>query len=362
MTFDPNKPYNELPILPPKAEVEKLKVLRKLASARGALGHLKGIARLIPDQKILLNTLTLEEARDSSEIENIITTRDRLYKAFASKLENIDSATKEVLRYREAMWEGFGIIRRKGLLSTNTIIQIQRNLTKNKAGIRKLPGTSLRSDKTGEIVYTPPEGENLIRNLMQNLEKYIHSTNGLDPLIKMAIIHYQFEAIHPFYDGNGRTGRIVSVLYLDLAELLDLPILYISRHIIKNKGKYYDLLQGVTSDQRWEDWILFMLETVEQTSQDMVEKVNQINRLIEKTIEKVRNRLPKIYSKELIELVFEQPYCKIQFLVDRNIAKRETASHYLKQLEKIGVLQRFKLGKEILFLNRKLYQLFGKSR
>ncbi len=214
MAFQTDTPFNDLPKLPPKADVETARLLKKAASARGALGELKGVGKLLPNEAILLNTLILEEARDSSEIENIITTRDNLYKAFASGSKNIDPATKEVLRYRSALWKGYELVQKKGFISTNMIVDIQEELIETNAGIRKLPGTKLANDKTGQVIYTPPEGEHVIRDLLGNLEKYLNDEQGIDPLIVMAILHYQFEAIHPFYDGNGRTGRIINVLYL----------------------------------------------------------------------------------------------------------------------------------------------------
>lgn len=358
MSFHPHRAYNELPLLPPQAELETRAVLKKLASARGALGELKGVVHLIPNQTILLNTLILEEARDSSEIENIITTRDKLYKALVLGTQSIDPATKEVLRYREALWNGFEMVKKNRKLTTRMIIEIQKRLMEKDTGIRKLPGTVIGNRVTGRIIYTPPDGEKRIRSFMKNLEDYIRSSEEVDPLIKMGVVHYQFEAIHPFYDGNGRTGRITNVLYLLLNDLLDLPILYLSSYIIRNKPVYYSLLRQVTSHQAWEEWILFMLEVVEQTSRDTITKVNRIKALLDKTIEKVRKEAPKIYSKELVELLFHQPYCKIKFLVDAEVAERKTAAKYLDDLSSISVLKKVTVGKENVYLNSKLYELF----
>lgn len=361
MAFQNDIPFNDLPKLPPKADVETARLLKKAASARGALGELKGVGKLLPNEAILLNTLILEEARDSSEIENIITTRDKLYKAFASSSKNIDPATKEVLRYRSALWKGYELVQKKGFISTNMIVDIQEELIETNAGIRKLPGTKLANDKTGQVTYTPPEGEHVIRDLLGNLEKYLNDEQGIDPLIVMAILHYQFEAIHPFYDGNGRTGRIINVLYLTLRELLDLPILYLSSYIINHKTEYYKLLLRVTTHNEWEAWIIFILNAIEKTAHDTIKKVNIIHELLQNTIEEVKKKLPDIYTKELVELLFDQPYSKIQLLVEHKIAKRQTAAVYLDQLTKIGILKKTRVGKEALFLNRKLFDVFSKK-
>ena len=361
MTFNPRKPYNELPFLPPKADLETKSVLQKLASARGALGELKGIVNVIPNQTILLNTLILEEARDSSEIENIITTRDKMYKALVLSTANIDPATKEVLRYREALWKGFEMVTKQRTLTTEIIVEMQKKLIEKNTGIRTRSGTVIGNPVTGQIIYTPPEGDQLIRRLMKNLDDYLHARDSIDPLVKLGVIHYQFEAIHPFYDGNGRTGRIVNVLYLILHGLLDLPILYLSGYIIKHKSPYYTLLRKVTSEQAWEGWIVYMLDAIEQTSQDTIEKVNKIKSLLENTIDKVKKEAPKIYSKELVELLFHQPYTKIGFLVDAGIVARQAAGRYLQQLEEIGVLSSKKSGKERLYINNALYRLFSRT-
>jgi Fic family protein len=360
MMFNSLQPFNNLPKLPPKADIETARLLKKAASARSALGELKGVGKLLPNEAILLNTLILEEARDSSEIENIITTRDKLYKAFASNSKNIDPATKEVLRYRSALWKGYELVQKKGFISTNMIVEIQEELIETHAGIRKLPGTKLANDKTGKVIYTPPEGERVIQDMLANLEKYLNDEHDIDPLIVMTILHYQFEAIHPFYDGNGRTGRILNVLYLTLRELLDLPILYLSSYIIKHKTEYYKLLLRITTHNEWEAWIMFMLDAIEETALDTIKKVNIIHQLLQNTIEEVKKMLPDIYTKELVELLFDQPYSKIQLLVEHKIAKRQTAAVYLDRLTKIGVLKKSRVGKEALFLNRKLFDVFSK--
>ncbi len=361
MPFDPNKPYNDLPFLPPKADVETKAILKKAITANKALAELKGVAALIPNQNILLNTLALEEARDSSAIENVITTRDKLYEAMAISSQKIDPATKEVLNYRKALWKGFTDVKRKGFLSTNMIIDIQAELVETNAGIRKLPGTVLQNDITKDVIYTPPVGESNIRSLLKNFEDYLNSSNGIDPLVKMAILHYQFESIHPFYDGNGRTGRIINVLYLALNELLDLPILYLSSFIIKNKPDYYRFLREVTYNKNWEQWILYMLNAIESTAIDTSAKIKKIKKLLDDTIIEVKENSPKIYTKELVELIFHQVYCSINFLVENKIALRKTASKYLKELTAIGILREEKVGKEIVYINERLFKLFKKK-
>lgn len=361
MAFDPLKPHSDLPPLPPRADLETKHILKKLVSARSALGELKGIVNLIPNQTILVNTLILEEARDSSEIENIITTRDKMYKALALRAANIDPATKEVLRYRESLWKGYNAVKKGRKLTTELIVQMQKSLIEKNAGIRTTPATYIGNRATGEVVYTPPEGERRIRELMKNLEDYLGTTDSIDPLLKLGVIHYQFEAIHPFYDGNGRTGRIVNVLYLNLHGLLELPILYLSSYVIKHKSRYYNLLRKVTMEQVWEEWILYMLDAVEQTSYETIGKVNKIRILLEKTIEKVRKEAPKIYSKELVELLFHQPYTRIGLLVESGIVARKAAGLYLRELERIKVLKSSKIGREVIFINVALFNLFAKT-
>ena len=353
-----DKPNNNLPLLPPEIEIETKKILNQAIKSNIELARLKGYCSLLPNASILLNSIILKEAKTSSEIENIITTQDKLYIALASSNKDIDSNTKEVLNYRSAMWTGYNELKQKCFLSINSIINIQNKLEMNNAGIRKLPGTSLVNDRTGKIIYTPPDNEKTILDLLSNLEIYINKEDKTDALIKMALIHYQFESIHPFNDGNGRTGRIINVLYLVQRGLIDNPILYLSEYIIKNKNRYYKLLQKVRTDEAWEEWILYMLKAVEQTSKDTLEMISVIVNLINTTAEKCRNELPKsTYSKELVELLFIQPYTKIQFLVSAGIAERRTASKYLKQLEEIGVLESFKSWKETIYVNRKLYKL-----
>ena len=361
MKYSPDKPFNDLPLLPPKTDLNNTQILRKVVNAARALAELKGLGRTIPDQKILINSLTLQEAKDSSAIENVITTNDALFKAFSAQTSKIDPATKEVLHYREALWNAYASLNKRGLLTTNCFIKTVQTIKKNQSGIRKTPGTKLANPKTGKIIYTPPEGEQRLHHLLGNLETYIHTNDDLDPLIKLAVIHYQFEAIHPFTDGNGRTGRIINILYLIQQGLLEMPILYLSKYIIDHKNDYYRLLRGVTEKQDWQAWVLFMLEAVKKTADFTRKRILNIRALLDKTLQKAKTDLPeRVYSKELIELLFHQPYCKVQFLVDARIAKRQTAAEYLTELEKISILKSQKIGRENLYLNVKLYDLLSK--
>lgn len=360
MEFNPAIPY-DLPPLPPKPEIETKAVLKKVAMAGRALAELKGLGSSIPNQSILVNSLVLREAKASSEIENIITTNDALYKAFTSSSSNVDPATKEVLRYRVALWEGFKEMKKHGHLTTNLFIQSVQTIKENQAGIRAVPGTVIQNTRTGAVLYTPPQGELVIREMLKNLEEYIHAVDETDPLIKLAVIHYQFEAIHPFSDGNGRVGRIINSLFLVARQLLDEPILYLSKYIIENKNEYYRLLRAVTAKGEWENWVLYMLDAIQATAVETRQKVVAIRKLMDQTLEKSKVRLPsKVYSKELIEALFRQPYTKVQHLVKAGIAERKTAAAYLRELEKAGILRSHKSGREVLFLNVKLFQLLSK--
>ncbi|WP_297691174.1 Fic family protein [uncultured Eudoraea sp.] len=353
--YNPNEPYNDLPLLPPKVELETKKVLKQAIAATRVLAELKGRADEIPNQSMLINAITLQEAKDSSEIENIVTTQDNLYQAFTTNTSTTDAQTKEVLRYRQALWEGYNNLDKRPL-STNTFISIVQTIKENNARIRKTTGTRITSGN--KTIYTPPEGEKVIRDLLKNLEDFVHSENGIDDLVQLAVMHYQFEAIHPFPDGNGRTGRVLNILYLVEKGLLDAPILYLSKYIIENKNQYYAKLRAVTEKQDWEGWILYMLKGIEETAKYTLEKINTINTLMDKTITLAKEKLPsRVYSKELIELLFEQPYCKVKFLVDKGIAKRQTAAEYLQELEKIGILKSQKVGVENLFLNVSLFEI-----
>ncbi len=355
--YNPSQPYNELPLLPPDIPLTA-KIFNKTVAANKALAELKGLAGLLPNQAIILNSLILKEAKDSSEIENIVTTQDKLYKAFSMESQNLDPAVKEVLNYREALWAGRDMIKKKQLITVRDIIGIQEILIGNNAGIRQQPGTALKNSRTGEVIYTPPFGKEVIQEKLKNLEHYINTANGdIDPLIKMAVIHYQFESIHPFYDGNGRTGRILNVLYLIHQELLELPILYMSSYIIKHKKQYYDGLDQVRSKDAWEDWILYILDTVQHTSNDTIRTIKSIRSLMDNMIITVKNKRPKIYSKELVEVLFHQPYCRISALEDNLKITRFTASKYLQELEEIGLLKGEKVGRDMLYINKPLFSL-----
>jgi len=356
MIWSPEKPYNELPLLPPKVEIETKAVLKRCISARAALAGLKQAADLIPNQAMLINTLPLLEAKDSSEIENIVTTTDRLFQYIDTDDQAADLATKEALRYRKALYEGWLSLSNRPI-NTNMAELICTQIKGVEMSIRKVPGTTLANDKTSEVIYTPPEGEVVLRDLLSNWEQMLHDYPDLDPLIRMAVMHYQFEAIHPFTDGNGRTGRVLNILYLVQEGLLNLPILYLSRYIIANKSSYYGNLLAVTREQAWEEWLLFMLDAVESTAKWTTEKIISIRTLADQTAEYVRAELPKIYSRELIDTIFEQPYCRISNLVDAEIAKRQTASEYLKKLAQIGVLEELSVGRERLFVHPKLIRL-----
>mgnify|MGYP003455103479 FL=1 len=355
------KANNELRYLPPEGDIESKTVLKQLNKATRALAELKAYAEVIPNKEILISTIALQEAKASSEIENIITTNDSLYKAMATTESKIDANTKEVLQYREALWYGVKLIEEKELITTNMIIEIQQILEGNRGGIRKLPGTALKNALTGETVYTPPSGEELIRKLLANLEEYYNIPDDIDSLIKLAVTHYQFEAIHPFYDGNGRTGRILNILYLLKEGLLDSPILYLSSYIIRNKKEYYEFLNKVTKDNDWESWIIYMLKAIEFTSKETLRTAKEIKNLIDATIDFVKEKEPKIYSKELIEFIFKEVYLKANQLVDNGLSSRKTVVKYLKALEEIGVLQSEKVGREVIYINTALFNLLKNS-
>jgi len=359
MTWDPNKPFNNLPLIPPESDIESKPILKQCVTARAALAELKQAAQLIPNQDMLINTLPLMEAKDSSEIENIVTTTDKLFRnaqVNVASARNLDPATKEALRYRTALLDGYRAIGKRPL-NTNTIEKICSQIKNVDMTVRKVPGTALVNEKTEKIIYTPPEGERELRDLLANWEKYIHDKSDIDPLIRMAVVHYQFEAIHPFTDGNGRTGRIVNSLFLINEKLLNLPILYLSRYIINNKATYYKLLLEVTKKGNWESWIIYILNGIRETSEWTTNKISAVRELEKITIQYIQEKDPKLYSRELVEVIFEQPYCRISNLTDAKIAQRETASKYLKRLEKIDVLKEEKEGRDKLFTHPKLMRL-----
>lgn len=356
----------EIPLLPLPYDLETKAVLRQANKANRKLAELKGVAQTIPNERILISSLTLQEAKDSSAVENIVTTQDDLYRAgLDAGFTLIGAATKEVLFYREAINEGFKLVRNKNILTLNDIKRIQEVLEQNSAGFRTTPGTQLKRSSDGAVIYTPPQDGQRIVELMSNLEQFINDDElcPIDPLVKMAIIHHQFESIHPFYDGNGRTGRIVNILYLVTSGLLDLPILYLSRYITHNKAEYYERIQAIrnaTGDNsaQWEDWILYMLHGVEQTAEETITLVKNIGNLMTKYKNIIRPAFGRKYSHELLNGLFYHPYTKIGHLESNMQVSRQTAAKYLDKLASLGLLQKERMGKENYYINTQLMELF----
>lgn len=348
----PDRAYNQLPPLPPTGDLETRAVLRRCIEARAALGELKRAAELIPDPAVLVGTLPVLEARSSSEIENIVTTADAMFEHL-DRADTADPATKEALRYREALMEGF---RRLDTLPVSTRLaeQVCSRLKGAQMTVRRVPGVALARAETGEVIYTPPEGEDRLRDMLGNWERYMNEPGDLDPLLRMAVGHYQFEAIHPFTDGNGRTGRVLNSLYLIQSGLLSMPILYLSRFIIQNRPEYYRRLHAVTSNQDWEAWLLYMLAGVEDTARWTLGIIERVRRLQEQTAETIRANEPKLYSRELVEVLFRQPYSRIEHLVDAGIARRQTASKYLNRMANLGIVEERRRGRDKLFVNVRL--------
>ncbi|HGO7693914.1 TPA: protein adenylyltransferase Fic [Neisseria meningitidis] len=355
--WKPNISYNDLPPLPPKQDIESKTILKRCIAARASLARLKQAAELIPNQAMLINTLPVMEARASSEIENIVTTTDKLFQSLQMDTERQDPATKEALQYRTALFAGYESLTSRPLCTQTAIMVCNAIKHPYEMAIRKTGGTALKGGNSGNVVYTPPEGEETIRGKLANWERFIHESGDLDPLIIMAAAHYQFEAIHPFTDGNGRTGRILNSLLLIEKGLLDLPILYLSRYIIENRADYYRLLLGVTERQDWESWIIYILDGVADTADWTVAKIDAIRRLFEQTRQHIRTHAQGIYTHELVNLLFEQPYTRIANLEAAGIAKRQTASKYLKELSDIGVLQEIAIGRDKLFIHPRLMEL-----
>ena len=346
-------PFNDYNLKTPR-------ILEVLNEASRSLAELKGFANSIPNQHILINAITINEAKCSSAIENIVTTHDSIYKVLTESGFK-DEAAKEVVDYRRAIWRGYEIIKEKGFISTNVLVELQGMIERNNAGIRKNPGTNLINSKTGEVIYTPPQDEKEIRDLLKNLEDYINENDDeVDPLIKMALIHYQFESIHPFYDGNGRTGRILNVLYLVLNNLLDSPILYLSNYINKNKEQYYKLFTEFREKNNYEDWIIYILNGVEETSKNTIELIKQIQKEMESYKEEFITKLPKIYSDELLDSLFFEVYTRINYIEDRCGVTRQTAATYLNGLVKANLLEFEKIGRESIYKNTRLIELLSK--
>lgn len=359
INWHPSQPFSALPLLPPLAEIDSKAVLRQCIAARSALAGLNQAAALIPNPAVLINTLPLLEAQASSEIENIVTTTDQLFRHLRDD-QAADPATKEALRYSAALRQGYHSLT-KYPLTTRTAEEICTQIKGVQMNIRKVPGTVLSNAFTGATIYTPPVGEDTLRNLLSNWERFMHDEIAYDPLIKMAVGHYQFEAIHPFSDGNGRTGRIINSLYLIEAKLLALPILYLSRYIMRNKTDYYRLLLKVTQDGDWESWIIYILKGIEETATWTTNKIAAIRDLQEHTANYVSTRLPKLYTHELVNLIFTLPYCRIVNLTEVGIAKRQTASLYIKKLIEIGVLKEAVSTKEKVYLHPKLMKLLTRE-
>ncbi|MGI9322034.1 MAG: protein adenylyltransferase Fic [Pseudomonadales bacterium] len=339
----------------PVADLESMTVLKACIPARTALAELKQAGELLPSQGLLINLIPLLEAKDSSEIENIVTTSDELFKHSQDESQ-ADPAAREALRYRTALFNGFQSLDNRPLCVT-TALEVCSAIKGTNMDVRKMPGTVLANQATGEVIYTPPAGEKLLRDLLDNWAGFLHQEDDLDPLIKLAVSHYQFEAIHPFTDGNGRTGRVLNILYLIEQELLSLPTLYLSHYILRHRADYYRLLNQVSSQGAWEPWILYMLDAVRATATMTTAKITAIRFLMDLTREHIRQTAPKIYSQELLNIIFEQPYCRIRNLTEQGIAKRQTASEYLKRLVAVGVLSEVQLGKEKLFAHPKLMRL-----
>ena len=346
-------PFNDYDLKTPR-------ILEALNEASRSLAELKGFANSIPNQHILINAITINEAKDSSEIENIVTTHDSIYKVLTESGFKDESA-KEVVDYRSAIWRGYEIIKEKGFISTNVLVELQGIIEHNNAGIRKTPGTNLVNSKTGEVIYTPPQEEKEIRDLLKNLEDYINKNDDeVDPLIKMALIHYQFETIHPFYDGNGRTGRILNVLYLVLNNLLDSPILYLSNYINKNKDEYYKLFTEFRKNSNYEDWIIYILKGIKETSQKTIILIRQLHLMLEAYQEEIKTLLPKIYSDEILDSLFFEVYTRISYIEKRCNVTRQTAATYLNSLVDAGLLEFEKVGRESIYKNIRLIDLLRK--
>jgi Fic family protein len=359
MPFHPEDPFNDLPLLPPRADLETKAILKQCIAANKALAELKGVGDLIPNQAMLINAIPLQEAKLSSEIENILTTQDKLYRAAVQDSQNIDPHTKEILRYRTALRSATDQLA-VGRISIELVERTCSLLRDEPVTVRDLETVYIADRQAGAVIYTPPVGRAVLRTKLQNLIDYLNSPSDTDPLIRMAVMHYQFEAIHPFTDGSGRTGRILNIAYLLQEKLINIPVLFLSRYILDNKLEYYSRLRGVTERMEWEALVLYLLRAVEETARLTTIRIHAIRALFEATLERARRDLPpSVYSKELIELVFSQPYRKIKFLVDAGIAKRQAASVYLQKLEELGIVEGERVGREIVYLNPSLIRILS---
>ena len=357
MPFQPTIPHNDLPLLPPQVDLETKAVLKACVLAHRALAQLVSDCKRLPNSAIFYHRLFLAEAKDSSEIENIITTNDELYRAAVADAKELGGTAKEVLHYVDALWGGTEQMRERNLLTKQTLISIANTINGNTAGVRSTPGTVLRNRVTGEVIYTPPEGKERLLDLLDDLERYINAESDVDVLVRMAVIHYQFEAIHPFTDGNGRTGRIANLLFLERQGVIEHPVLFLSRYILGNRDGYYAGLRGITERGEWEAWVAYILRGVEETSRFMSQKIEEIILARSEMKRRLRAELPAIYSKDLLDVLFAQPYCRIRDLVVAGIAKRATASTYLHALAEKGLLDSFKIGREVYFVNPRLFEI-----
>jgi Fic family protein len=363
MTYQKDTPFNDLPPLPPAGiDLETPAVLKRLTVAARNLAELNGLCETLPDPRLFINTIVLQESRNSTAIENIVTTQDELYKATLEEGMEQNLAAKEVIRYRDALYVGLGrMIDQKGLILTNTMVEIVQTIKQNKAGIRGLPGTALRNAVNGDVVYTPPSGEDVLREKLAALERFINEDHlsVMDPLVKLALIHYQFEAIHPFADGNGRAGRIINTLYLVQQQLLSQPVLYISAYIVQHKTAYYQLLREITETGRWESWILYILTAIAETSRETTLKIRQILALKEELGKALKRVLGSSYNHDLLQEMFALPYLKIDTLQKKKIAHRQTASSWLAKLTRADILRTQKLGRSTYFINYRLMEILA---
>lgn len=360
--WHPEQPYDALPTLPPPGELESREVLKRCVSARAALSELKVAAALIPNPAVLINTLPLLEAQASSEIENVMTTADQLFQHLDAD-EGADPATREALRYRSALLQGVSLLEERPL-SVATAEAICTQIKGEEMIVREVPGIRIANSRTGAVIYTPPARPERLRELLSDWENFLHepeAPSSLDPLVRMAVAHYQFEAIHPFTDGNGRTGRVINSLFLVERGLLDRPILYLSRYIIASKADYYRLLLEITRDGAWEPWILYVLRGIEETARWTVAKIAAIRALTAKVTDHLRQTRPKLYDRDLVDVIFEQPYCRIRNVVERGLGTRQSASRYLHGLVDAGVLREVRVGREKLFLHPRLMALLTRD-
>ena len=360
MPFDRSQPYNDLPLLPPAAELESKAVLKQAIASRTAMANLRGAAKLLPNQGVLIQAIGLQEAKLSSEIENIVTTNDDLFRGFANDGEGASPQTKEVLRYKDALWQGHQWVKQGMPLTTRLFEKLYQTVKLADDGVRRLPGTKLANPGSGQIVYSPPEGETVIRDKLANLEQFINGASELDPLVRMAVMHYQFEAIHPFPDGNGRVGRSLNILQLQAEGLMDVPILYLSRYIIENKAAYYRGLSGVTENGDWEAWVLYMLRGVETMADVTRQRIEAVLALMAAASTAAEKVLPKVQVPAILDVVFRHPYCKVRFLEDAGLGSRPTCTKYLRVLVGAGLLREQSVWKQNYFINDAFFEALAR--